>query len=459
MGSTQSYSVPRQTRAGQQTPHLELCLECDRIGAGAARFSLLDIDAVTIGRGARRAHETSVENGQALITVSVPDRWMSEVHGRLTREGQAWRLEDAGSKNGTFVNGEKVERAVLEPGDLIVLGHTLWRFVQAAAPLDSQCRVTELTAPLTAFSTLNPELERRFQEARLIARAPISVLLEGQTGTGKEVVARALHDNSERTGAFIAVNCGAIPSTLMESELFGYTKGAFSGAVDDRPGLIRAANGGTLFLDEVAELPWSMQVALLRVLQEKEVLPVGQTRPVPVDVRVIAATHQSIDELVEKGTFRADLKARLCGFRLSLPPLSKRSEDLGPLIGTLLQRLDSNAAARVSLTPAAACALFSYPWPANVRELEQAIRAALALAPDGAIDLVHLPPQVRTTPIGPPREVAQQRRANNTVEQQLDAVLRKHNGNIAAVARELYTSRAQIHRLCKRYGLDVTSYR
>jgi transcriptional regulator with PAS, ATPase and Fis domain len=457
MGSTQSYTLPKNPHAGGPAPHLELCLECDRPLAGALRVSLADLDEVSLGRGTGRSHQLAAAKGRAALRVSVPDRWMSEVHGRLTRDGRAWQLEDAGSKNGTFVNGERVDRTELEPGDLVVLGHTLWRFVEVVTPSDKDQRVTELVPPLSSFATLSPSLGRHFEDAVRIAGAPVTVLIEGQTGTGKEVVARALHELSDRPGPFVAVNCGAIPASLIESELFGYGKGAFSGAVEDRPGLIRAADRGTLFLDEVGELSPPAQVALLRVLQEKEVLPLGTTRPISVDVRVVAATHQSIDVLREKGEFRADLKARLCGFRMALPPLAQRKEDLGALIGTLLTRIDQAASGRVCFTPAAACALFTYSWPANVRELEQALRAALALSRSGVIDLEHLPVEVREARAEPAGDDG--RLSGDDLEQKLDALLRRHKGNIAAVARALNTSRAQVHRLCKRFGRDIESYR
>jgi transcriptional regulator with GAF, ATPase, and Fis domain len=204
-----------------------------------------------------------------------------------------------------------------------------------------------------------------------------------------------VHHLSKRPGHFVAVNCGAIPATLVETELFGYKRGAFSGAVDDRPGIIRSADKGTLLLDEIGELPLSSQVALLRVLQEREVTPVGATRPVPVDVRVVAATHRRLSDLVEARTFRPDLLARLSGYTLRLPPLRDRTADLGLLISAILHRIAPAVAAHVTFSGAAARALFRHPWPLNIRELEKALETALVLSGDGPIDVAHLPEAMR----------------------------------------------------------------
>ena len=180
----------------------------------------------------------------------------------------------------------------------------------------------------------------------------MNIVLSGESGTGKEVLARALHDLSLREGNFVPVNCGALPASLIESELFGHCKGAFSGAVHDRPGHIRSANNGTLLLDEIADLPLAAQPALLRVLQEREVVPIGDSEPTAIDVRVISASHRNLPELVEQKLFRADLYARLSGVSFSVPALRERSEDIGCLVATLLRRRTVDRAASVSFSPA-----------------------------------------------------------------------------------------------------------
>jgi transcriptional regulator with PAS, ATPase and Fis domain len=284
------------------------------------------------------------------------------------------------------------------------------------------------------------------------------VLIEGETGTGKEVIARAVHEQSERKGDFVAINCGALPRDLVEGELFGFRRGAFSGAPEDRPGLLRSADRGTLFLDEIGDLPAPSQAALLRVLQEREVRPVGATRPIPIDLRVVAATHRPLERMVEAGTFRADLFARLAGYRVELPPLAMRREDLGVITGTILRELAPERAANLELAPRAARALLYYPWPGNVRELEKCLESALVLVGEGTrIELEHLPLAVQAaiTETGAGRRTAEA----NAEREKLVAMMREHKGNVAAVARTMGKARMQIQRWLKRYDIDAESFR
>ncbi len=229
----------------------------------------------------------------------------------------------------------------------------------------------------------------RAQIARL-ARSMAPVAITGESGSGKELAARDIHAHSARADKpFIAVNCGAIPEALMEAEFFGYRKGAFTGANDDRDGFFQAANGGTLLLDEVADLPLPMQVKLLRAIQERRVRKVGATVEEPVDVRIISATHQNLAECVEKGKFRQDLFYRLNVIELRLPPLRERLDDIGLLADAILERL-SPPGGKTVLTPQALDALRSYSFPGNVRELENILERALAFANDGVIEIADL---------------------------------------------------------------------
>lgn len=224
----------------------------------------------------------------------------------------------------------------------------------------------------------------RVQIGRL-ARSMAPVAISGESGSGKELAARDIHAQSARSDKpFVAVNCGAIPETLMEAEFFGYRKGAFTGATDDRDGFFQAANGGTLMLDEVADLPLAMQVKLLRAIQERRVRKVGATTEEPVDVRIISATHQNLHECVAKGTFRQDLYYRLNVIELHLPPLRERLDDIGLLADIILSRLSGGES--VALTPEALAALRNYSFPGNVRELENILERALAFANDGVIE-------------------------------------------------------------------------
>jgi transcriptional regulator with GAF, ATPase, and Fis domain len=287
-------------------------------------------------------------------------------------------------------------------------------------------------------------------------------MLQGETGTGKELAARALHTWSGRGGPFVAVNCGALPEQLAESELFGVRRGAFTGAVEDRPGLVRSSSGGTLLLDEVGELPSLLQVKLLRVLQENEVQPVGAAQPVRVDLRVVTATHRDLAALVEEGGFRRDLFARLTGLEVEIPPLRDRRVDLGLLIPALLRR--AGAPAAVHFSREAGRALFHWSWPHNVRELEKALALAVALAGDGRIELSHLPEVVRTAPEPRPDPMAGHAvrplsEADVTRRTELIEQLRAHHGNVSAVAREMGVARMQIQRWCRRFHLDPASFR
>lgn len=235
----------------------------------------------------------------------------------------------------------------------------------------------------------------RAQIARL-ARSMAPVAISGESGSGKELAARDIHAQSGRSDKpFVAVNCGAIPEALMEAEFFGYRKGAFTGAVDDRDGFFQAANGGTLLLDEVADLPLAMQVKLLRAIQERRVRKVGATVEEPVDVRIISATHQNLLDCVGRGTFRQDLYYRLNVIELNLPPLRERLDDIALLAQAILARLDSEP---VSLAPAALDALLDYSFPGNVRELENILERALAFANDGVIEVSDLVLKAAHTP-------------------------------------------------------------
>jgi transcriptional regulator of acetoin/glycerol metabolism len=461
----------RRIGAAVAAPHLFEVLDCSAPLRPPARHSLQSIDEVILCRSAER---TAAREGRTL-RLGIPDPGMSATHARLRREGDRFRLLDAGSTNGTFVNGEQERERALVDRDAVELGHTELVF-RAAVPAEGppDCDAAFLKAPAPGLATLVQPLYAELLRLPSIARSVVPVVTLGETGTGKELVARALHALSGRAGPFVAVNCGAIAPTLLESELFGHRKGAFSGAVEGRPGLVRAAHGGTLFLDEIADLPAAAQAAFLRVLQEKEVLAVGSTEPVAVDVRVVAATHVDLEAAVAAGRFRADLFARIAGFTVRLPPLRWRREDLGLLIAALLRKLAPDRAERISFTCEAARALLRHRWPMNVRELEKCLESALVLAQDGHIDLQHLPPAVSRSGTLEP-DLAPELRALEPAEptaplrplspedahrrEELIVLLREHRGNVAAVARVLGKARMQVHRWVRRYALRLGDFR
>jgi MoxR-like ATPase len=443
-------------------PFIVVALECDHPLEGSSLHWLDELEDLRVGRGETRAWSRQVQEGRRQLLLRLPDRWMSKEHARFVRAGGRWMVEDAGSKNGLRVNGETRERSWLEDGDFIEIGHTFVLFregVLAGPVLPVEADPREQRGPVPGFSTLNPSLTGDLAKLARVARTPVPVVVEGETGVGKELLARAYHGLSGRAGAFVAVNCGALPEALVQSELFGYRKGAFSGAVEDRPGLVRSADGGTLFLDEIGELPLESQASLLRVLQEGEVMPVGATRPLKVDLRLIAATNRDLERMVKEGTFRSDLLARLSGLRLRLPPLRERPEDLGQLVAILLRRSLPAGAREPALTPKAARALFQYDWPRNVRELEHSLALAVALSPE-RVDLEHLPPELQAEPPKrPPEAAAPQASTQEQQREELLTLLRKHRGNVSQIAEALGTSRAQVHRLFKRHGLDPQAFR
>jgi DNA-binding NtrC family response regulator len=392
-----------------------------------------------------------------VLRLEVQDSWMSSAHVRLTRVLGRWVVEDDGSKNGTFLNGEPVQRAVLQDGDVIESGHTFFLY-RHEVPLEGReaadASSAELRPEADGLATVSPVLAAQFRALAQVARSGVSILIQGETGTGKEVVARATHSLSGRSGPFVAINCGAIPEALVESELFGFRRGAFSGATQDRTGLVRSADRGTLFLDEIGDLPLPSQAKFLRVLQERQVVPVGATRPVNVDIRVCAATHRALAPLLGK-SFREDLLARIDGFQLELPPLRERREDLGLLLSALLTRIAPGSLDKVTFRRKAAQALLSYGWPRNIRELEKCLETALVLARGEPIDLAHLPEPLRGAR-APARETSAEKGAER---EKLLALLGEHRGNLSAIARDMGKDRVQIRRRLKHHRLDPAPFR
>ncbi len=247
----------------------------------------------------------------------------------------------------------------------------------------------------TAVLTRNPVMSRQLELCRQIADSPLSVLIEGESGTGKELVAQLIHERSgRRDKPFIKVNCGALPENLLESELFGHVRGAFTGALKDRQGRFEMADGGTMFLDEIAEIPQSSQVKLLRFLQEREFERVGESVTRKVDVRIVAATNRKLSASLQEGKFREDLYYRLNAVRISLPPLRERPEDILLLVYHFLRK--HSPGRDLEVAPEALRLLTAYSWPGNVRELENAVERSVLLARNGVIEAAQLPPELQS---------------------------------------------------------------
>jgi two-component system response regulator HydG len=304
---------------------------------------------------------------------------------------------------------------------------------------------------------------RRFMEvlklAETVAPTDSTVLITGESGTGKEILARYIHALSEREGGpFVSINCGALPETLLESELFGHVKGAFTGAVRDKVGLLVAAKGGTFFLDEVGEMSPALQVKMLRALQEREVVPVGATEPVPIDVRIIAATNRDLEQEIRRGTFRSDLYYRLNVITLHLPPLRERRDDIPLLTEHFLRVLAerTGAAQPLKVSSEAMEALQSYDWPGNVRELENALERAAVLCQGDVLTPAELP--ARVVERQPEPLVSEKPPANPTLEVIERAyiywVLKAEGGNKARAAEVLGIDPSTLYRKLNRYGMN-----
>jgi DNA-binding NtrC family response regulator len=330
-------------------------------------------------------------------------------------------------------------------------------------------RLTERRLLRREVSTLRTRLGEQLPLKEMIGTSPVilrvkdviakmattdsPVLIEGESGTGKDLVAAAIHRLSSRSKRpFIPVNCGAVPPDLLESEFFGHVRGAFSGAVADNLGLFRSADGGTLFLDEVAELPPPLQVKLLRVLEEKEIRPVGSARSHTVDVRVVAATNRQLEQALKDGTLRADLFYRLDVVRIVMPPLRERKDDIPALVSYFLRQLNQRFARDVrGLTPEATAALVAYHYPGNVRELENLLERAYALGARDQITLADLPALSVGMPSAPPS--AELPRLADAERELILRAIRQYDNDKERAARALGISRRTLYRRLKSYGL------
>lgn len=440
----------------QRSTALFHVFRADQPCSGAQMLLLRDVARVRLGRSLADSvkHETA-----GTLRMNISDPWMSALHASLTRDNGRWLLADLGSKNGVYVNGVRREVALLRDDDLIEVGSSFLRLRQDVwvSPSESAARrVPAVGEP--RFATLLPELRQRLEDLARIARSSVTILINGPSGAGKEVVARAVHEASGRSGSYVAVNCAALPRELVESELFGSSKGAFSGAAVDRPGLIAASHNGTLFLDEIGDLSLPAQAVLLRVLEESKVRPLGSVRDTAINLRVVAATHRDLRRMVTAGTFREDLLSRLQTYVVELPSLRERREDLGVLIGDLLLRSFGAQAETLRFDRFAARALMLYGWPLNARELWRCLRRAVMLA-DGqqVVRISHLPRELQrdaeTTGVGPARSERDQQRRGQLVD-----ALRLHGGNISAAARELSSVRSQVQRWIRRYEIGADEY-
>lgn len=315
-------------------------------------------------------------------------------------------------------------------------------------------RLREPNAPGRPFiETRNAAFQRVLEVADRVAPYDTAILISGESGTGKEVLARHIHRQSRRAaGPFLAINCGSLPETLLESELFGHREGAFTGAVQDRIGLLEQAGGGTLLLDEVGEMPPSMQVKLLRALQEREVTPVGGNKSRRIDIRVIAATNRQLSEDIRTGRFRDDLYYRLAVVELELPPLRERPEDLLALVRLLMSQIaQRHSIANARLDPKCHTILFAYPWPGNIRELANTLERAILMSRSGTVHPDHLPPHMLDPARAPIPSSRTDRPLADVERDHILSVLESTRGNRRDAARVLAISETTLWRRIKEY--------
>ncbi len=357
---TKTMSVPLAARPGPKPRFLTVLPE--------GRFLSLDGDMLMVGSG-----------GDCDLVLTDP--MVSRRHCRLEWKKDAWWVRDCGSKNGTFLNGIRVFKAQVRAGDALDVGGV---FLKLTATRQSDLGLQKVFCGNMVSS--DPVMIEVFRTIESLAATDLNVCVRGESGTGKELAARALHEmGPRRKGPFVPVNCGALPAELIESELFGYEKGAFTGADKARAGMFECAQGGTIFLDEIGELPLDQQATLLRVLDSGEVRRLGSARVRAVDVRVVCATNRPLEQLVEWGAFRRDLFYRLCEAAVVLPPLRDRTGDVMLLVRHFSQRVRLGKRCP-DPTYAQAARLVEHPWPGNVRELRSVVRRALALGWDRAIE-------------------------------------------------------------------------
>ncbi len=419
-------------------------------------------------RGERRRELTIGRDEASAVCLTGND--VSRRHAILQIEpssdspGSSVRIADLGSRNGVRVNGRPVSEAQLGVGDVVRVGG--WVGVVAA----SAGEFTQIAPDLWGGATLQAALA----PLRTAAASDLPIVLEGETGTGKELATRALHRWSGRSGPLSAVNCAALPEALAEGELFGYRRGAFTGADRASAGFFRGAQGGTLLLDEVSDLPLGLQAKLLRVLEEREVQPLGEVHPVPIDVRVVVAGQQPLIEAVRAGRFRADLLARLDGLTVRLPPLRKRREDVLPLFSRLLEEIGQGRVPAMESDFAERLCL--HDWPFNVRELVLLAKRLLTLhGSDVTLRAQHLPERIAglaaslATPSASPPEVAPRSSgADRPVPSgppepvelpALVVALRASGGNVARAAAMLGISRQRAYRLMEGQAVDLEALR
>jgi transcriptional regulator with GAF, ATPase, and Fis domain len=451
----------------------------------AAAVELVCLHVVVERVGGRDGSTTHVFDGDVCRIgshesndVVLEDKTISRFHCRIAREGSAWRLTDAGSRNGTRLDGVKVLVAEVDSEALLVLGDSALRVKPVSRGHVSRIAATAQFGGLIGSSAV---MQRLFGVLERVAASEIDVLVHGESGTGKELVATELVQRGSRAdGPVVVVDCGSISPTLVESELFGHIRGAFTGADRDREGAFEAADGGTLFLDEIGELPLELQPKLLRALEAREVRRVGQTRMKRVDVRVIAATNRDLEREVNRGRFREDLYYRLAKVSVRVPPLRDRVEDIPLLVRSFLASLGPRDASRLFSAPVLE-EMQLHDWPGNVRELKNYVERSIVLDDvpppsrrsgtirafnpsqeeidsgnaDARLELRETDAPRSSDANDVPFRIAKEAAIATFEKSYLGPLIERCNGNVSQAARAAKMDRMYLHQLAQKYGFRI----
>lgn len=428
-------------------------------GPDAGKVCVVDRDVVTVGK--------LPENDLVLTDPTVSRR-----HIRIARTANdEWRLVDLGSTNGTYLAGVRVHEAPIESGQVFRAGHVVIAFAPERREVDIPPWPEDSYGPLIGKSE---SMRKLFGLVHRVAPTEATILIEGETGTGKGLLARAIHDASARQDkGFVVVDCGSVQRQLAESELFGHEKGAFSGAYQRRQGAFEVASGGTVFIDELGELELDLQPKLLRVLDAREVRPVGATKSHPVDLRVVAASRRDLFREVERGAFREDLYFRLSVVTLTIPPLRDRPEDIPLLVERFIEDTARSRGLRAPrIDDEAMERLVRHDWPGNVRELRNAVERAVlfcAVRPGARFSVPNLPgagpaPSRPTSKVSETMDIrgfdpnlsfgeAKEKWMAEREQAFLSKLFDKHGGNVSAAARAARMDRKYLHKLLRRYEI------
>jgi DNA-binding NtrC family response regulator len=435
---------------GPRAVHLNQCKLVVLKGAQRGREYVISGDVIRIGK---------VEGNDLVL----PEETISRVHCEILRDAKGHLLRDLHSTNGTFLDGAEIREAYIRSGSVITVGMVELKF----QPFEE--RIEILPSEKSSLGEMvggSIRMREIYGLVERIAPTEATVLIEGETGTGKDLVARTIHELSRRKSApFVVVDCGAVASNLIESELFGHEKGAFTGASTTRQGAFEMAHGGTLFLDELGELSLDLQPKLLRVLEQREIRRVGGNRTIKVDIRILAATKQELAKEVAKGKFREDLYFRLSVVPIRMPSLRERKEDLPDLVRAFLSKMDGR-----ELDASAMQALIVHDWPGNIRELRNVLERGVALTPKGDGSASGISEPVRLISLPGQEAVAEavaatafdatlsyrdnkEKWEHEFEKRYLTWLMQRSQGNISRAAREADMDRKYLHKMLKKHAI------